>query len=68
MDDIVEKEISSDVTLKIIDMILVNETSLNKATVREKFDDRLYGCGGFLYSLTDFVVTTWTGMSYLTIS
>lgn len=28
-----EKEISSDVTLKIIDMILVNETSLNKATV-----------------------------------
>jgi hypothetical protein len=35
MDDNVEKEISSDVTLKIIDMILVNETSLNKATVRK---------------------------------
>lgn len=36
MDDNVEKEISSDVTLKIIDMILVNETSLNKAAVRKK--------------------------------
>ena len=36
MDDSVEKEISSDVTLKIIDMILVNETSLNKATVSEE--------------------------------
>lgn len=33
MDDIVEKEISCDVTLKIIDMILLNETSLNKASV-----------------------------------
>jgi hypothetical protein len=36
MDDSVEKEISSDVTLKIIDMILVNETSLNKAMVSRK--------------------------------
>jgi hypothetical protein len=35
MDDSVEKEISSDVTLKIIDMMLVNETSFNKASVSE---------------------------------
>ena len=34
MDDNVEKEISCDVTLKVIDMILLNETSLNKPTVR----------------------------------
>lgn len=34
MDDIVEREISCDVSLKIIDMILLNETSLNKPTVR----------------------------------
>lgn len=33
MDDNVEREISSDVTLKIIDIILLNETSLNKPTV-----------------------------------
>jgi len=33
MDQNVEKEISSDVTLKIIDMILLNETSLNKPAV-----------------------------------
>jgi hypothetical protein len=36
MDDSVEKEISCDVTLKIIDIILLNETSLNKPTVRKK--------------------------------
>lgn len=36
MDDSVEREISSDVTLKIIDMILVNETSLNNAMVRKR--------------------------------
>lgn len=36
MDDNVEKEISCDVTLKIIDIILLNETSLNKPTVRRK--------------------------------
>lgn len=36
MDDNVEKEISCDVTLKIIDMILLNETSLNKPTVGRK--------------------------------
>jgi hypothetical protein len=36
MDDSVEKEISCDVTLKIIDIILLNETSLNKPTVRLK--------------------------------
>lgn len=35
MDDNIEKEISCDVTLKIIDMILLNETSLNKPTVRK---------------------------------
>lgn len=34
MDDSVEKEIACDVTLKIIDIILFNETSLNKPTVR----------------------------------
>lgn len=34
MDDSVEKEISCDFTLKIIDIILLNETSLNKPTVR----------------------------------
>lgn len=34
MDDSVEKEISCDVTLKIIDIILLNETSLNKPTVK----------------------------------
>ncbi|KAG5682683.1 hypothetical protein PVAND_012018 [Polypedilum vanderplanki] len=39
MDDNVEKEISSDVTLKIIDMILVNETSLNKETQVKKLQD-----------------------------
>ena len=33
MDDNVEKEISCDVTLKIIDIVLLNETSLNKPTV-----------------------------------
>lgn len=33
MDNNVEKEISCDVTLKVIDMILLNETSLNKPTV-----------------------------------
>lgn len=33
MDDNVEKEISCDVTLKIIDMTLLNETSLNKPSV-----------------------------------
>lgn len=33
MDDAVEKEISCDVTLKIIDMVLLNETSLNKPSV-----------------------------------
>jgi hypothetical protein len=33
MDDNVEKEISCDVTLKIIDIILLNETSLNKPSV-----------------------------------
>jgi hypothetical protein len=33
MDDNVEREISCDVTLKIIDIILLNETSLNKPTV-----------------------------------
>lgn len=33
MDDNVEKEISCDVTLKIIDMVLLNETSLNKPSV-----------------------------------
>lgn len=38
MDDSVEKEISCDVTLKIIDIILLNETSLNKPTVRTKND------------------------------
>lgn len=38
MDDSVEKEISCDVTLKIIDIILLNETSLNKPTVRWKND------------------------------
>lgn len=47
-----EKEISSDVTLKIIDMILVNETSFNKASVskplifplidRIVFDNRIF--------------------------
>lgn len=52
MDDSVEKEISSDVTLKIIDMILVNETSFNKASVskplifplidRIVFDNRIF--------------------------
>lgn len=36
MDDNVEKEISCDVTLKVIDMILLNETSLNKPTVRKR--------------------------------
>jgi hypothetical protein len=46
MDDSVEKEISSDVTLKIIDMILVNETSLNKAMVsREQSGKRGRGWG-----------------------
>lgn len=35
MDDSVEKEISCDFTLKIIDIILLNETSLNKPTVRK---------------------------------
>lgn len=35
MDDSVEREISSDVTLKIIDMMLVNETTFNKASVSE---------------------------------
>ncbi|KAL7031712.1 hypothetical protein ACKWTF_007108 [Chironomus riparius] len=39
MDDNVEKEISSDVTLKIIDMILVNETSLNKATQVQRLQE-----------------------------
>lgn len=34
MDENVEKEISCDVTLKIIDMMLLNETSLNKPAVR----------------------------------
>lgn len=34
MDVNLEKEISSDFTLKIIDMILLNETSLNKQPVR----------------------------------
>lgn len=36
MDDSVEKEISCDVTLKIIDIILLNETSLNKPAVRKR--------------------------------
>lgn len=35
MDDNVEQEISCDVTLKIIDIILLNETSLNKPTVKD---------------------------------
>lgn len=34
MDVDLEKEISSDFVLKIIDMILLNETSLNKQPVR----------------------------------
>ena len=36
MEDAEAKEISSDVTLKIIDVILLNETSLNKPTVRTR--------------------------------
>lgn len=52
MDDSVEKEISCDVTLKVIDMILLNETSLNKPTVRKtiiNFVEGLTDCFVFYF-------------------
>lgn len=51
MDDNVEKEISCDVTLKIIDMILLNETSLNKPMVRMR---AFFEAINFPHRLTDW--------------